>query len=423
MCPSEQVDAAWHMHLTYTRSYWKRFCGDVLARPLHHDPTAGGPVEADKHLRMYEDTLAAYREAFGRVPPADVWPPAAVRFGDDLNHVAVNTRQNWVIPKAVVRRVGMAVAAVVLVGVGCGADDNPFGLKGMEFLNTFLWPLLISAIILGLMIRSWMKGSAGDDQPELDWADAAFMIGGGKRLLTATIARMVQTGSAVVEDGGKKLDRAGEKPTDLLEAGAWKHLPIESKDFAKLREVSKTVETLYAERELELKENGLLMTQQRRVATWLLTVLPLVLVVLTCGLPRLVMGLAGNKPSGFLIFTLIASVIAFGILGGITPRRTRRGDRALARLKTENGLLKHAKVSEGNYDAGMAVALFGTAALVGTELALLSSWYPRATGGTSGGGCGTGCGAGCGGGGGGGGCGGGGDGGGGGCGGCGGGGD
>ena len=24
--PSDQVDQAWHLHLTYTRSYWEEFC-------------------------------------------------------------------------------------------------------------------------------------------------------------------------------------------------------------------------------------------------------------------------------------------------------------------------------------------------------------------------------------------------------------
>src|SRR5215207_4481567 len=105
VCPSEDVDAAWHLHLTYTKSYWKRFCGEVLGRPLHHEPTRGGPAEGAKHLAMYADTLTAYREAFGRTAPADVWPAAAERFGDDLSHRAVNTARNWVIPKAPVKRV------------------------------------------------------------------------------------------------------------------------------------------------------------------------------------------------------------------------------------------------------------------------------------------------------------------------------
>ena len=34
--PSDAVDQAWHLHLTYSRDYWDRLCGEVLKRPLHH---------------------------------------------------------------------------------------------------------------------------------------------------------------------------------------------------------------------------------------------------------------------------------------------------------------------------------------------------------------------------------------------------
>ena len=59
--PSDQVDQAWHLHLTYTRSYWDRFCGQVLGTPLHHGPTRGGPQESDKFDRWYQKTLKSYR--------------------------------------------------------------------------------------------------------------------------------------------------------------------------------------------------------------------------------------------------------------------------------------------------------------------------------------------------------------------------
>src|SRR6476469_1954512 len=72
--PSEHADQAWHLHLTYTRSYWDRLCKDVLGRALHHDPTRGGQAEGAKHQRQYERTLAAYRATFREVPPADIWP-------------------------------------------------------------------------------------------------------------------------------------------------------------------------------------------------------------------------------------------------------------------------------------------------------------------------------------------------------------
>src|SRR5947209_2752470 len=99
MCPSEQVDQVWHLHLTYTRSYWQRFCTEVLGCPLHHEPTRGGEAEGRKHWAMYADTLLAYEEAFGEPAPADVWPPAGRRFGSDLHVARVNRDDYWLVPK------------------------------------------------------------------------------------------------------------------------------------------------------------------------------------------------------------------------------------------------------------------------------------------------------------------------------------
>src|SRR5205085_5330928 len=44
--PSDEIDEAWHLHLLYTQSYWKMFCGEVLHKPLHHHPTCGGAKES-----------------------------------------------------------------------------------------------------------------------------------------------------------------------------------------------------------------------------------------------------------------------------------------------------------------------------------------------------------------------------------------
>ncbi|MCP4379910.1 MAG: hypothetical protein GY798_00530 [Hyphomicrobiales bacterium] len=78
--PSRQVDEAWHLHLTYTRDYWSRFCADVLGRPLHHGPTRGGEAEDRKYRDSYAATLAGYESEFGLPPDKDVWPPDEERF-------------------------------------------------------------------------------------------------------------------------------------------------------------------------------------------------------------------------------------------------------------------------------------------------------------------------------------------------------
>ena len=132
VCPSEEVDAAWHLHLTYTRSYWSRLCGEVLGCPLHHDPTRGGPAEAEKHRRMYERTRCVYRDVFGEEPPADIWPRPDIRFGTDLGHRVVNTSRNWVVPKAPVWRAAaqLTAACFALTVMGCAGGWNPFDLVG-----------------------------------------------------------------------------------------------------------------------------------------------------------------------------------------------------------------------------------------------------------------------------------------------------
>jgi hypothetical protein len=114
--PSDEVDQVWHLHLLYTRSYWQRFCGEVLGRELHHDPTAGGRDEKSKFEHWYDRTLESYRRVFG-APPQDIWPNAAIRFGEDLHFARVNTWRNRVIPMTWVRVFyGAAVLAVLVIG-------------------------------------------------------------------------------------------------------------------------------------------------------------------------------------------------------------------------------------------------------------------------------------------------------------------
>ena len=81
--PSHAVDQAWHLHLTYSRDYWERFCPAVLGRALHHDPTHGGPVERHRHFRQYAETLKSYERAFGQGAPEDFWPRSDKRMIDD----------------------------------------------------------------------------------------------------------------------------------------------------------------------------------------------------------------------------------------------------------------------------------------------------------------------------------------------------
>lgn len=420
VCPSEDVDAAWHLHLTYTKSYWQRFCGDVLGRPLHHEPTKGGPAEGEKHLAMYADTLAAYRAAFGHAPPADVWPASATRFGDDLSHRAVNTARNWVVPKAPVKRVAglvLAFAAVAVLVPGCDGGLNPFALKNTDFLLVTALAL-IGAMCVGRVLRSVAKAPnplPDDDKLELDWEQTAYLAGGAPRLMTAAIARLAGRGALAVSDDGKTLRTNGPLQADSTasEAAVYRALPITNEPTA-MKPVKDAVEAAFATRAERLQQDGLLLTIGSQFRVFLVSIAPLALVMLCLVLPRMVMGMQDKRPVGFLgALAIFGGVVGLFVTLAGSTRLSKRGAARLAKQKERHDALRSGTTWADGRDAGMAVALFGTAALAGTMLVPLQTWYPRQTTEASSGG--SGCGSGCGGGGdggggcGGGGCGGGGD--------------
>jgi len=96
--PSEEVDEVWHLHLTYTRDYWERWCGEVLQARLHHDPTKGGEVEQRRFREQYARTLLAYEGYFGP-PPEVYWPATHVRFGAGPRYRTLDTHKRFSLPR------------------------------------------------------------------------------------------------------------------------------------------------------------------------------------------------------------------------------------------------------------------------------------------------------------------------------------
>ncbi|WP_235973755.1 glycine-rich domain-containing protein [Parasphingopyxis marina] len=113
--PSDAVDQAWHLHLTYSRDYWERFCPEILGCPLHHGPTAGGEAELAKHYEQYALTLRSYAQVFGN-PPGDIWPGARRRFFEDHKAYRLHPREAIVMRRSIARWL-VGTGAVALLGV------------------------------------------------------------------------------------------------------------------------------------------------------------------------------------------------------------------------------------------------------------------------------------------------------------------
>ena len=116
--PPDAVDQAWHLHLTYSRDYWQRFCPEVLKGELHHGPTAGGTSERGRYYAQYAATLKAYEEAFGEPAPDDIWTAAHRRFVIDPLSFRVNPADTIVLDRTLAKwivQAGLVVAGLAML--------------------------------------------------------------------------------------------------------------------------------------------------------------------------------------------------------------------------------------------------------------------------------------------------------------------
>lgn len=406
--PSDQVDQVWHLHLTYTRSYWDDLCGGVLGRPLHHGPTRGGAEESAKFLDWYARTLDSYRRFFGEEPPADLWPPAADRFGRDLHFARVNLAEHWVLPRpsSMVRRgirrmkartgslrpgVGPipAISALALLVVGCVARRVPIeamgglgleGRSGPEFLHFFV-PLTLATILCSWMLRRWAASREGGpsdpefavsidspkSKPKLDPYGLILLARGPDRTspVQAAVARLVETGVLSFDEDRKQLvtnwsdrDRTLH-PVEQAALGAVKRRASWN-TWKLVQAASRSPEVRSIED--RLREQGLLQSASNALQVRILPVLPLV-VVLLLGAWRISLGIERGRPVGFL-------VLLCGVLGVATivhlvarPWRTRKGDALVRSMDHLRDRIVNDPPSPASPEFPLAFALMGVAAL------------------------------------------------------------
>ncbi|HEX7847675.1 MAG TPA: hypothetical protein VF476_17870 [Chitinophagaceae bacterium] len=144
--PSADIDEAWHLHLTYTQSYWKEFCDNTLRQPVHHHPSKGGEIEKARHNQWYEATLQLYKDVFEEEPPNDVWPaPRAERFASTVIPETIK--------KPPLQKIFLLLIAPFVIPLFY-ATSNPFQLTGPKFLVFYAGLIVAFAISLWLIYQN-----------------------------------------------------------------------------------------------------------------------------------------------------------------------------------------------------------------------------------------------------------------------------
>lgn len=409
--PSDEVDQAWHLHLVYTRSYWDELCGQVLGFALHHGPTRGGVAEGRKFDDWYARTLQSYQGAFNTLPPADIWPAAAQRFGDAPYFRRVNLRRHWLLPRLRWPKVrsghrevlGLA-AALLLLGCTARTPLNPFDWYGTEFLMLF-GALCVVLLPLSLWFRRRLAGPAEPYfGPPLSTYEVARLAGNGRRVAESAIAALVHTGRAELLPEYRIRRTAAVPPLDPYERAVWNlMIPSAYTNLDKLRtQAASPVIGALKTLDATLESRGLVLPAAERAR---LNRVPLLvgLGLGAFGLAKLLVGLNRGRPVGYLLFMLVVLIqVVIWLRRGTTEWATGRGRRLLAELEPAVRAAQSQPQPASAETVALAVALFGVGELTGFGYGTLQTYLktPLNSGGSSGGDGGSGCGGGgCGGGG------------------------
>ena len=417
VAPSDQVDQVWHLHLSYSRSYWQEFCPKILQTPLHHEPSRGGLSEQLKLDDWYNRTLESYEQFFGQTPPIDIWPNSKDRFGRDLKFVRVNSQQNWILPKPSFPKIThqqtltltlLFILASVITGCQIVSTiPNPLDFTGGEFL-TFYFVLSIIIVLLALLLRNYLRmpnENLGQQLSSLNTYETAYLAGGKNRVVDTAIATLVQKESITAQSSQRTLtlNDSKENLSDPVEQEVAKAIVLNGNiDRVRSLVTSTTVIKKISDR---LHQLGLLVSQNQSAKA---QTYPAILIasLLGLGIAKIFVGISRGKPVSFLVVMCFIIAIIGLCFWKIPVHRSRYGDRIFQDLLTR---IHSRNLSHTDPQLPLAFALLGITILpndmIFAELKQVFTPVSSSSGGGDGGG---GCGGGCGGGGGGcGGCGGG----------------
>jgi uncharacterized protein (TIGR04222 family) len=237
---------------------------------------------------------------------------------------------------------------------------GPFDLYGADFLALYIG-LLVLAGIVSLLLPHWTRppGRPGRIQ---DLDELAYLANGTARMAEAAAARLLAQGAVKIEGkdslrtlhpdaGGTAVERS---LLGLARPAKW---PVIVKYLADHG-------TAIGSR---LMRNGLLLDPLEGLRARLRHTLPL-LALLLFGVIKFFIGEARERPADYLLALLIFTAVLAALRFGALDRRTEEGQALLSEESKRADRLRRAPTAE---ELGLAVALFGTTVLVGSQWAAL----------------------------------------------------
>lgn len=208
-----------------------------------------------------------------------------------------------------------------------------WGLTGPEFLALY-WAALGATVVVGVVLIAWSRSAPPRGPGGLDPYGIALLSGGWRRVGHTALAGLTARGQVHVSRSGGVTPVPGARPADPFEATVLAGVGARHRglDFPTLPGSPAAVDL-----RRRMAEAGYLRRPERAERAgklgWVF------LILLGLGLARLITGLMNDRPVGFLVLTLIATVVAWVVVaslihsGSRSVKPTPRGHEALSEAR------------------------------------------------------------------------------------------
>jgi uncharacterized protein (TIGR04222 family) len=259
------------------------------------------------------------------------------------------------------------------------ATADTWGIAGSTFLPAYLL-IAVTVGAVGVCTRRALA-EPGATRPIDDITthphDVAYLASGSELAIWSALCAMHLRGTLTAGDGTVRAVGRLDPGSDDLEKAI--HAAAGSPVGHRRLKFHRSVQPALVAIEQRLVAAGFLLSDDRRrrirrVGYWLLGVAAL-------GLLRVLADVAEARPVGLLVTVLLLVTATAALQIALTPRRSRRGNRALAALRDRHRALAPEREpdwqSYGPAGAALGIGLFGTEALTASAPGFAREIAPR----------------------------------------------
>lgn len=263
---------------------------------------------------------------------------------------------------------------------------SPFDMTGGPFLQLY-FILFVLVIIAGFVIPRWLRPE-GRTPRAVSVDELAFLAGGRARFADALVSRLLARRALTMVGSDRFQPEARDAATSAAERSVLALSPP-----MRWSAIEHVLQRHADPVEEKLVDADLLIDRRTAWQMRFWQTLPYML-LLAFGATKWELGVARDRPVGFLTLFLVVTAIFALIRFASVDRRTRGGVETLADARRKSERLRRAPTP---MEADMGVALFGTAVLEGSRWSAFHTMRSSSSGGdggSSGGDGGSGCGGG-----------------------------